>query len=837
MEKIQFTSDPLDAQAVWRIPPGWKVEIRWRYLVLMFFLLVPMSLTAILGTINFTGEGGTGIASFWPAAALQVVFSIWFGIYGAIVGILGPMVGNGLIGNSCFLFIPGNTVQSCLVGLWFRYRLLDPRLRRRKDWVELILVGILLSNGLGAVLGLCESQLRGIPELYLNLKVNPDNLHQLGFLADAFYHRISHNPALIFWVDKFPNWFLGNILPCLFLVPAMLKAASGMIVRDPFFCQSFWGGAEPANRHITRRHFNDQPIIAKLMLLTLVAGIFPLSFVGVWSVWDDLKWDNDLAVQSNLALVRDIRTRVERHDLAIRVLVGELDQPGVTDVRRQKLIKEWDDQPGLFSSLKIEDRAEVEKQLSAGDREYFKKHSALIFNQTPAFPLEGKPPTLFAVARLKTLPDKVLFGEVIWREESSLASRLAKREALLILDANGKELRRNTPPALGGWHPNIQPNYDKPYLVTRGGQTWDAAEAYLPHLEWRFITLTSSKKAQAFVREKIPNSVALVINLAIFGSLIAGSLLARRISDRVLAIAEYVQEKGAEPGQLQIPIQGRDELGYLSQTLNQMSCDLGRNVQRLKETMAEKERLAAEMELARQVQLEILPKGSPKIPGYEIAAVCQPAREVGGDFYDFISTPSGLWVLIIGDVAGKGLKAAMYVTETHGLIHAVALAETRPEQILEKVNAAIISARGDSSDFVTLFCGVLDPGQNRLFYSIAGHNPPFLRRGSQTQSLEIGGLPLAVMPNTVFPAHQVDLEPGDTLVMYTDGITEAMNAEKKLFQTERLETLLRQQTDQSLDQLHQTILQSILQFAGDTPQSDDITLLSLRRVLGPHGMK
>ncbi len=829
MEKIQFKSDPLDARAVWLIPPGQKIVFRRRYLVLFFFLLVPMSLTAILGTITFTGSDGTAIASFWPAAALQIVFSIWFGIYGALAGVLGPMLGNGLVGDSFFQFIPGNAVQSCLTGLWFRYRLLDPRLRGRRDWLELVGVGILLSNGIGAVLGVGEIQLRGIPEFYLKLTGTPEELHRLGFLAGNFFQYFSHHPILVFWVDKFPDWFIGNVIPCLLLVPAMLKTTSPMIVRDPFFCQSFRGGTEPPGEGISLKRFNDLPIIAKLMLLTTVAGLFPLSIVGVLSIWNEVELNHYFAAQSNYFLVRNIRTKIERHDLALRAWAEEFDRPGLTASGRQELLKTWKNTPDTFQSLGLADRAKLEKRMSPREKEDFIKNRVYFYipDQTPNETLSGK---VFAAAWLRSLPNKVLQGQLMWREETATIRRMAKREALIIVDQAGREVYRIASPALAGWQPNRKARTTEPYIVNYRGSNWYAAEAELPSRGWRFITLISTKKAQAKVRENThDNPFAVIINLAIFGSVIAGSMLARRISDRVLTIAEYVQAKGAQPGQLQIPIRGRDELGYLGQALNQMSQDLAENIRRLKETMAEKERLAAEMELARQVQMEILPKEPPHISGYEFAAVCHPAREVGGDFYDFIPAPNGQWVIIIGDVAGKGLKAAMYVTETHGLVHWTATAETNPERILEKVNTAIISSRGESSDFVTLFCAVLHPCQNRLFYSSAGHNPPILLRQNRTQIFETGGLPLAIMAEGDFSIHQVDLDPGDTVVMYTDGVTEAMNSEKQLFGMERFNSLLQKHADKPLDQLHKIILQSIFDFAGDTPQSDDITLLSLRR--------
>src|SRR5210317_343316 len=140
METLYFRPEPLNADEVWAVPRDQHIHFSLRYIVLTAFLTLLVSLTGTLGTMSSSSDL-TAIVSFWPAAAFQVVFSIWFGIYGALAGIIGPMLGNGLVGESPFIFLTANAVQSSLAGLWFRYYRLDPRLRSRKDWLGAILAG------------------------------------------------------------------------------------------------------------------------------------------------------------------------------------------------------------------------------------------------------------------------------------------------------------------------------------------------------------------------------------------------------------------------------------------------------------------------------------------------------------------------------------------------------------------------------------------------------------------------------------------------------------------------------------------------------------------------
>jgi sigma-B regulation protein RsbU (phosphoserine phosphatase) len=185
--------------------------------------------------------------------------------------------------------------------------------------------------------------------------------------------------------------------------------------------------------------------------------------------------------------------------------------------------------------------------------------------------------------------------------------------------------------------------------------------------------------------------------------------------------------------------------------------------------------------------------------------------------------------MMIGDATGKGLKAAMFVTQAHGSAHAAALNQSKPDAILREVNAAILSADRPSSEFVTMFCAVLDPQQGRLSYCSAGHPPGILVRLGKSESLELGSLPLAVEPDVDYELCEIRLDPGDAVVMFTDGVTEAMNDEGSEFGQQQLEFVLAQFDRTRADLLTEEVLRHVREFAGPVPQSDDLTLLVISR--------
>jgi len=797
MEDTHFRPEPANADEIWAVPPGQHIRFSLRYITLTAYLTVLVTLTATLGTMSSSSDS-TAIVSFWPAAALQVVYSIWFGIYGAIAGIIGPMLGNGLVGESPFIFLIANAIQSSLAGLWFRYRKLDPRLRNRRDWLGAILIGCVLSHLLGAVIGVTEAYLRS-PEDY----------------------------ELSYWAGKLLSWLVGNSLPCIILVPALLMSGSAIIVRGPLFCESFWGGTGRTRGKMLAKRFSDAPIMAKLGLLITVSGIIPLSAVAGWWVWHMVKQADFLVALANKDVAREISNEMDSHSLLLRLYASELDRPDRTDEDTKALLQQWSMVPGTYSSLQIMDLAEVESRMSPSVRDTFKNSSTAFYNLPD--PNNHEEERIWGAVRIGSTGSRILTGCCEWRADLPLSAQWAGYEVVIVYHINGTELYRSTPPELADWKPAVDSIGTKPYKVRHGGKTWHIAENFSRVQEVRYVVVTSTKAGLTAVLASIPGTLAALINLGIFGSYIAGGLIARRISERALAIADKVRQTGSEPGALKIPIDGNDELGYLAQTLNRMSGQLEDYIQKLQETTAEKERLAAEMKLAREVQMSILPQKLPEVTDYEFAAICHPAREVGGDFYDiFLNTPERS-IMMIGDAAGKGLKAAMFITQTHGLARASTLEKSTPQSVLQAVNLSMISIGRPSSEFVTMFYAELENRSGRLLYSSAGHNPPILLRNGTIKQLELGGIPLALFEDADYGLHEISLTASDTIVMYTDGVTEAMNTQGKLFGTERLEAVIKQNSTATSEELAEHIIREVREFTSGAPQSDDITLLILHR--------
>lgn len=248
---------------------------------------------------------------------------------------------------------------------------------------------------------------------------------------------------------------------------------------------------------------------------------------------------------------------------------------------------------------------------------------------------------------------------------------------------------------------------------------------------------------------------------------------------------------------------------------------------------AERERLVAEFDVARHAQQRMLPAHPPQIPGYEIAASCRPAREVGGDLYDFLILPNERIGIVVADVSGKGVPAALYMTLTKGLLASIAENESDPAAILREVNRHLYKVCGRKM-FVTMILGVLDPATQTLTYARAGHNPGVWRCvQSRTDTLlRAPGLGLGLNKGKLFDRtlrlESIRIEPGDAVVLYSDGITEAMNYVQDEYGEERLLASIASADGLSAAQTQEMILADVNQFLGEVPPQDDMTLVVVR---------
>ena len=238
--------------------------------------------------------------------------------------------------------------------------------------------------------------------------------------------------------------------------------------------------------------------------------------------------------------------------------------------------------------------------------------------------------------------------------------------------------------------------------------------------------------------------------------------------------------------------------------------------------------LKAELEVARSLQLAILPATFPTRPGCEGAARMIPATTMGGDFYDYIELPDGQVGLVIADVSGHGVPAAFFMAVARTNLRELAARHTDPGECLAQTNDALC-AQNPLDLFVTVFYCILEPQTGVLRYANGGHNPPYVRRATgAVESLSgAGGLVLGAMPGATYPTHTMQLLRGDRLVLYTDGVTEAFNPAAELYGAQRLADEVHVHGSGTPAALVERICQSITNFAGTAPQSDDITLTVL----------
>jgi serine phosphatase RsbU (regulator of sigma subunit) len=233
-----------------------------------------------------------------------------------------------------------------------------------------------------------------------------------------------------------------------------------------------------------------------------------------------------------------------------------------------------------------------------------------------------------------------------------------------------------------------------------------------------------------------------------------------------------------------------------------------------------------------QIQASILPQRLPQISGWQLAATLEPAREMAGDFYDLIPLPNGRWGLVMADVTDKGAGAALYMVLSCTLMRTYAAEHpTQPEHTLRTVNTRLL-ADAHTDMFVTLFYGILDPLAGTLEYSNAGHVPPYhlCRHSGNSGSCEIHefrrtGPPLGILKDVTWERRTAHLAPGDALLLYTDGITEAQDQRERFFGEERLTHVARAYRGSAAQEIEHSLLGEVHEFVGDAPQSDDLTLM------------
>ncbi len=251
---------------------------------------------------------------------------------------------------------------------------------------------------------------------------------------------------------------------------------------------------------------------------------------------------------------------------------------------------------------------------------------------------------------------------------------------------------------------------------------------------------------------------------------------------------------------------------------------------RLYQVAVEKGRMDRELEMARRVQVGLLPSAVPNPPGWEFAVHWQPAREVSGDFYDFIPLPDAKIGLVIADVTDKGMPAALFMALTRSVMRATVCENLPTSEWITRANK-IICAQSEQGLYVTLFFGLLNPGTGELTYVNAGHNPPLIYNSLRNElvTLHTTGIPLGIDDGMIYGQQRVQLKLGDFVLLYTDGVTEAFALHGQEFSMERLQAALLALRDASADETIAGVLQSVKNFTHNAAPNDDITMIVAKR--------
>jgi len=247
----------------------------------------------------------------------------------------------------------------------------------------------------------------------------------------------------------------------------------------------------------------------------------------------------------------------------------------------------------------------------------------------------------------------------------------------------------------------------------------------------------------------------------------------------------------------------------------------------------EKERIEEQLKVAHEVQSRLLPAESPNIDGYDMAGICIPACEIGGDYFDYINLPDDRLGVVVADVSGYGVPAALTMTAFRALLRTQARSQLGPSQIMQSING-LMRELTSVADFVTSVYGVLEPKSGEFAYTNSGHIPPMLLRiDGSVEKLECGGPLLSVFENTPYDTGKVKLSPGDVLVLYTDGVVEIAGSSGEEFGVERLTSLVRLSRDLPAETLLRQIIQATREFSDSASYDDDFTLVLIKRRLWP----
>lgn len=309
---------------------------------------------------------------------------------------------------------------------------------------------------------------------------------------------------------------------------------------------------------------------------------------------------------------------------------------------------------------------------------------------------------------------------------------------------------------------------------------------------------------------------------------VAVAVLRRKLRP-VSIITDHLKAVDFHDISFDIPFESENEFGFLAETLRVM----GSKLNAAQRELIDKERMTRELEIAREIQANILPRDYPKGPGFELAGAYRSAREVGGDYYDFIEFGEELVGILIADVSGKSLPGMLVMLLTRDIVRRLARQVNEPARLLSAVNTELL-ANIKKGMFVTMFFGILDKARGTFSFASAGHNPLIVVRHEtgKAEAIKTKGFPLGMVDAGTYEKRiesgRISLSANDRLVLYTDGVNEAQSPAGEEFGIDRFIRIIERNPDSSVEELVDEILRQQSLFVGDAPQYDDITLLAVK---------
>ncbi len=367
--------------------------------------------------------------------------------------------------------------------------------------------------------------------------------------------------------------------------------------------------------------------------------------------------------------------------------------------------------------------------------------------------------------------------------------------------------------------------FDTPII---DGTTW-LYYTPLPSAGWSLSLIIPEDEFMADLHE-LNRDLLLIGIIGFIILLIIVIYISRRITKPLTSLAQAAIEIGH--GQLDAPlpaIKSKDEIGQLNASISKMQVELKNYIQNLKETTAAKEKIESELQIARDIQQGIIPKIFPAFPErdtIDLYAILDPARDVGGDLYDFFFIDDDHMCFTVGDVSGKGVPASLFMAITRTLLRARMDMDIKVNEVIEIMNNELC-LDNDNAMFVTLFLGILNIETGRIEYCNAGHNYPYIlkKNGSVEELKGTHGTPLGAMPDIGYGSSVVHLESNDTLMLYTDGVSEAIDTDENQYTEGRIKAKLAEFKGEDPETIIKQLIGDLDLFVGEADQFDDITML------------